>query len=129
MNWQPGETLESIEKSVILQAFRFYHGNKTHTANALGIAIRTLDNKLEKYEQEGINERERAEKQARMETEARQRARGLTEGISAETGFRMEPTQKTTAQHAMPVQERQEIQEMPPRPAATRGERKGRPSL
>ena len=47
--WQPGKTLESIEREVIQQAFRFYQGNKTATANSLGIAIRTLDAKLEKY--------------------------------------------------------------------------------
>jgi len=48
--WQPGLTLEDIEKATILKAFRFYQGNKTKTANSLGIAIRTLDNRLAAYE-------------------------------------------------------------------------------
>lgn len=47
--WQPGRTLDDIEKEVILKALGFYQGNKTHTARSLGIAIRTLDNKLAKY--------------------------------------------------------------------------------
>ncbi len=47
--WQPGRSLEEVEKDVILAALRFYHNNKTHTARSLGIAARTLDNKLEKY--------------------------------------------------------------------------------
>lgn len=47
--WQPGNTLEEVEKAVILRALAYFHGNKTQTAKALGIAIRTLDNKLAKY--------------------------------------------------------------------------------
>lgn len=50
MSWQPGKTLEQVEKEAILAAYRFYDGNKTHTANSLGIAIRTLDNKLLRYD-------------------------------------------------------------------------------
>ena len=47
--WQPGRKLEDVEKEVILSAYRFYNENKTRTASSLGIAIRTLDNKLAKY--------------------------------------------------------------------------------
>lgn len=47
--WQPGQKLEDVEKEVILKAYRFFDNNKTKTASALGIAIRTLDNKLAKY--------------------------------------------------------------------------------
>jgi Bacterial regulatory protein, Fis family len=47
--WQPGITLEQIEREVILKALRFYQGNKTQTARALGVAVRTIDNKLECY--------------------------------------------------------------------------------
>lgn len=47
--WSPGVTLEQIEKQVILKAFSFFDCNKTRTADALGIAVRTLDAKLEKY--------------------------------------------------------------------------------
>lgn len=49
INWSPGQTLEQIEKQVILQAYRFYEQNKTHTAAALGISIRTLDGRLADY--------------------------------------------------------------------------------
>lgn len=47
--WQPGMTLEQAERMIIERAFRYYQYNKTHTARALGIAIRTLDNKLDSY--------------------------------------------------------------------------------
>lgn len=52
MPYEPGRTLADIEKEVILQAYRFYDSNKTRTAQALGIAIRTLDYKLEAYANE-----------------------------------------------------------------------------
>jgi DNA-binding NtrC family response regulator len=48
--WQPGRTLDEIEKEIILTALKYYQGNKTKTSQSLGIAIRTLDNKLLKYE-------------------------------------------------------------------------------
>lgn len=49
MIWQPGRTLDDVEKDVICAALQFYQNNKTNTARALGIAIRTLDYKLERY--------------------------------------------------------------------------------
>jgi DNA-binding NtrC family response regulator len=49
IRWTPGYTIESVEKEIIMQALSFYQGNKTQTAQALGIAIRTLDNKLAQY--------------------------------------------------------------------------------
>lgn len=47
--WQPGMTIEVIEKEVILQALKFYRGNKSMTARSLDISVRTLHNKLERY--------------------------------------------------------------------------------
>ena len=47
--WQPGITLDEMEKKIILAALRHYGGNKTKTANALDIAVRTLDYKLDRY--------------------------------------------------------------------------------
>lgn len=49
IHWQPGVTLEVLEQEAIEAAFKFYQNNKTATANSLGISIRTLDAKLEKY--------------------------------------------------------------------------------
>lgn len=50
MTWQPGVTLKDLEKEAIIKAYNFYQKNKTKTAGSLGIAIRTLDNKLKEYE-------------------------------------------------------------------------------
>lgn len=49
MIWQPGLSLEDIEKKALLEAFRFYHGNRTMTANSLKISQKTLYNKLLQY--------------------------------------------------------------------------------
>ena len=46
----PVPNLEEIEKNHILRALAFYEGNKTRAANALGITIKTLYNKLNRYE-------------------------------------------------------------------------------
>ena len=38
-----------MEEVIIKSALKHYKGNKTKTAKSLGIAIRTIDNKLSKY--------------------------------------------------------------------------------
>lgn len=52
--WMPGRTLDEIERLVILRALEHHKGNRTHTAKALGISIRTLRNKLADYRKMGI---------------------------------------------------------------------------
>jgi two-component system response regulator FlrC len=54
-SWMPGRTLDDIERNVILEALTYHQGNRTHTAKALGISIRTLRNKLADYRRLGIN--------------------------------------------------------------------------
>lgn len=73
--WSPGVKLEDIEKMVILKAFAFYRNHKAATANALGIAIRTLDNKLARYEQEAqqFEDQQAAQAQTRLDFLARAR--------------------------------------------------------
>lgn len=53
-NWSPGRTLDDIEKRVIIEALKYHQGNRTHTAKALGISIRTLRNKISDYKRDGI---------------------------------------------------------------------------
>lgn len=62
--WTPGMSLEVMEKLIIKRAFEFYRNNKTQTANSLGISIRTLDAKLEKYQKEA-DELEKSAAEAR----------------------------------------------------------------
>lgn len=55
VNWKPGTTLDDIERYVILEALDYHKGNRTHTAKALGISIRTLRNKIADYRRLGIH--------------------------------------------------------------------------
>jgi two-component system response regulator FlrC len=52
--WKPGKTLDEIERGVILEALKHFDGNRTHTAKALAISIRTLRNKLAEFRVMGI---------------------------------------------------------------------------
>ena len=54
--WSPGMTLKDIEEQVIEAALSYFHNNKTVTAEALGISLRTLHNKLGTYAEEVVEE-------------------------------------------------------------------------
>jgi DNA-binding NtrC family response regulator len=58
-------TLSEVEKEVIQSALKYFKNNKKQTSEALGIAIRTLDNKLAEYE--GKTSSVSAYKQAEMD--------------------------------------------------------------
>jgi hypothetical protein len=140
--WSPGVKLEDIEEQVIKKAFKFYQGNKTSTANALGIAIRTLDTKLEKYESDAkARTKLDAERRAKdldflnrqrgpaqsynesAEEKERQRASVLP---SADAGARLESAGKISAEQAVPLPKPQEIQKVLPPQVAAGGARRAR---
>lgn len=58
-------TLEEMEKNHILQMLAFQQGNKTKTAKALGITIKTLYNKLHRY---GLLEKNKQQAAAAAQT-------------------------------------------------------------
>jgi|WetSurMetagenome_2_1015567.scaffolds.fasta_scaffold1528039_1 DNA-binding NtrC family response regulator len=47
------KTLQEIEKEVILERLAAFNGNKTKTAQSLGVTLKTIYNKLEVYAKEG----------------------------------------------------------------------------
>jgi DNA-binding NtrC family response regulator len=49
-----GRTVADVERDLILETLKHCLGNRTHTANILGISIRTLRNKLNEYSAEGV---------------------------------------------------------------------------
>lgn len=51
VTWYPGVLLDDNEQEIIESCYRYCEKNKTQTALALGIAIRTLDYKLALYKQ------------------------------------------------------------------------------
>ena len=48
-----GHTLARIEREFILQTLKNYRGNRTRTADRLGISIRSLRNKIRNYRFQG----------------------------------------------------------------------------
>jgi transcriptional regulator with PAS, ATPase and Fis domain len=46
--------LEEIEKACILNALRVHKGNRTHAAKALGIALRTMRNRIAEFRAAGV---------------------------------------------------------------------------
>jgi DNA-binding NtrC family response regulator len=44
-----GRTIMELERDVILTTLARLNGNRTHTAKALGITVRTIRNRLRKY--------------------------------------------------------------------------------
>ena len=46
--------MEEVEQACILNALRVHNGNRTHAARALGLALRTLRNKISDYKTHGI---------------------------------------------------------------------------
>lgn len=48
--WFAGKKMEDIENEVLMEALRFYGGNRSATANSLGISPRTLENWLKRID-------------------------------------------------------------------------------
>ena len=140
--WSPGVSLDEIEKQVILKAFSFYRQNKTTTSQALGISIRTLDTKLEKYEHDE-RERLRAEdERRRLDNDFLHRQRGPSQSLnssqeerdrqrasvlpSSHAGVRVEPSSDAPAQHPVPLPEPKKVQTLLHEQTAGSGARKAR---
>lgn len=123
--WSPGVTLASIEKQVILKAIEHYRGNKTLTANALGISIRTLYDKLDQFAKEEKDEKEKQDDARRQREEWLQRSRGnipnnlagdkstapttRAQNDQSVTGVRMESASHAPAKQPMPVSKRSKV--------------------
>ena len=50
-----GKTVAEVERELIIDTLKHCLGNRTHAANILGISIRTLRNKLNQYQTEGVS--------------------------------------------------------------------------
>lgn len=139
--WSPGMSLASIEKLVILEAYRFFRSNKTATATALGIAIRTLDNKLQQYEEDDQIETQKAKDELQRRTEFLARQRGNPPnniGIpyspneaqknihGSSSGLHMESVVNASSQPTVPMSERKEVQSVLPEHASQGGKTKRR---
>lgn len=140
IQWSPGVTLESVEKQIILVAFRHYRGNKSATANSLGITVRTLENKFEKYEDDKKVEKEREDNDRKQREEFLARQRGANTPNYLDTAetlskpgeeqvlsqdsldrIRLQSPQDSSAEPSMPVPKRAAVQEVLPKDNARSG--------
>jgi two-component system response regulator FlrC len=58
------KSIADVEKELILNTLKKHNGNRTKTAEVLGITVRTLRNKLNEFKKEGINVDEYMKNQA-----------------------------------------------------------------
>lgn len=137
ITWTPGITLEAIEQQVVQIAYHHYRGNKTATASALGIAIRTLDNKLEKYEANVKTEKEREEHERIKRERFLARSRGempdnvftgapARDSARPDAGLRMESVANASPESPVSMPERKEVQSVLPKHVAQGHPRKSR---
>lgn len=52
--WKPGDTLRVCQGRIIERALRYYNGNVTHTAAALGVSLRTMRIRIIEYNLKGL---------------------------------------------------------------------------
>lgn len=110
--WQPGMTLEDVEKRVIEQALRYYSGNKTQTAVGLGISVKTLYNKLHQY---GVSDgQQRTEKDSRIQNAPNGSQRARENGIQTEAWVQVQPSAKVSAQQPVSLPVGEKVQTLPP---------------
>lgn len=132
IQWVPGVTIEGAEKQIILQAFKFYKQHKVQTAASIGLSLRTLDIKLEKYAADDRDQLARTEHANRERQIQSDRHRGIKEGAvpSANIRFaqrlRVEPHAEVTAESKVSVPERSEVQEVLPKQTTGSGKARGR---
>lgn len=120
--WSPGVTLEDIERQVIQLAYKHFQGNKTTTSRALGIAIRTLDTKLDKYVSEDIKYKETLEDVRRKRFEHLARQKGnynqfnpnytskITGTLESSPASGVQPSPEASSQPPLPVSKRDKVQ-------------------
>lgn len=139
ITWSVGMTLAILEKMAIEAAYLAFRYNKTATAASLGISARTLDNKLQQYEQEALIEKERQESESRKRAEFLARSRGVGQipdnlniipnranAHGAASGIRMESIANASSKPTLPVQERKEVQAVLPEHSSKNGKGRGR---
>jgi DNA-binding NtrC family response regulator len=51
---QATKSIRDMEREMIVQALAVHHGNRTHTARALGMSLRTLRHKIKLYREKGL---------------------------------------------------------------------------
>lgn len=133
IHWVPGLSLEAVEKECILQAIRYFRGNKTAAANSLGISVRNVDQKLAKYQQDDASLKRKEDEREQKHRDYLDRARGQAPDqlqriaaaeqknkalrLQRERGERMESTDEVSEKQPVSVPVGQEVQAVLPNKA------------
>lgn len=134
VTWSPGITLEEMEKEIIIAALKFFQNNKTQTAIALGVAVRTIDNKLEAYAKVDKERDERNELERISREKFLRRQRGIietdtvrsVETTGAQSRVGVESPSNLSPKQAVPMSVGKEVQSMSPKHATASHSRKTR---
>lgn len=110
--WQPGMTLEDSEKIILNAALKFYQGNKSQTANALGVTVKTIYNKMEAYGIKGGQDDGYNQNHA-LESEKIEQEKNVTA-----TGSRVESAVKVSEEFPMSLRQQAEIQKVSSKPTS-----------
>lgn len=117
--------MEMAEKLIILECLKYNHGNKARTALMLDVAVRTLDNKLEKYEIEAKQAADWLKKKQEEDRKALEEARYGKSG-DAKRGLHLEPLAKISPERSVSVRFEDKVQEMPSQQTESSGANAGK---
>lgn len=113
--WTQGLTLADCEKKIIIEALRFYQGNKSRTADALGVTVKTIYNKMEAY---GINGADDKREDAFSEGYSPIKHEAATDSEEAvlptSRGQNMESGDEVSEEFPMSLRKQHEVQKMSP---------------
>ena len=104
--WSPGVTLDAIEEQIIKNAYAHFRNNKTAAAQSLGIDVKTIHNKLDRYAAEELKHKERFDEDQRKRTEFLARCRGV---LPPSERMEPKPIEDITPGQEMPMPESQDI--------------------
>lgn len=125
VEWYPGISLEQLEKKVILQAYRYCNGNKTQAAQMLGIAIKTLYNKLEQYGLEDSRASGANSGAGTTPGEAKTLPQPGQNGVPLKEWYGLESPSEDSTEPTVSLPVGEKVQELSHEPVSTGGNNKG----
>jgi DNA-binding NtrC family response regulator len=48
--WQPGNSLQELEREALVRTLEKFQGNRTHAAQALGLSLPGIRNKIRRFD-------------------------------------------------------------------------------
>ncbi len=119
VTWAPGMTLSEMERQVVKSAYAYFDEDKTRTANALGISVKTVYSYLERYAEEDLvteqrKEDEKRDKQNWLERSRRGHAAVDGNDSFSSQGHDLQSSTNTAQKRQVSVSERSKVQDVLP---------------